>query len=394
MADPPLQMKIVHVTPTYIPQLGYQENYLPFEQAKRGHEVHILTSNSSRVSIHNDDISLPDVGTYRRNNVTIHRIPSYSIDQLGVKIFSPHLESRLVKEKPDIIHSHEITNISSLRASLSASFLGCKSIVDVHIDNDNFKLDSCLKKCLFNTYRKIIVPVMMESTDGFLAVNPEAKIFLEEELSIPRDRIDFLPLGVDIDEFPDMSSSSQITREDLGIPQEDLLAITVGNLNETKDIDILLESMKKLSDESLHLLIIGTGPKEYMKELKHRVKSNGIDEKVTFLGVVPHEELHQYYNAADIGIWPGKLGVSIIEAISTGLPIIVCSSPATEYYASYDNGLTFDRGNQKELRDRISKYMRCEELRQKHAKNSREFAAENLAWPEIAEKSLNIYKGH
>ena len=38
-------MKIVHVMSWYIPNMGYQENYLPTEQKKRGHDVEIITSD-------------------------------------------------------------------------------------------------------------------------------------------------------------------------------------------------------------------------------------------------------------------------------------------------------------------------------------------------------------
>ena len=38
-------MRIVHVNQFFIPGLSYQENILPHEQAKLGHEVWILTSD-------------------------------------------------------------------------------------------------------------------------------------------------------------------------------------------------------------------------------------------------------------------------------------------------------------------------------------------------------------
>ena len=38
-------MRIVHVNQFFIPGLSYQENILPHEQAKLGHEVWILPSD-------------------------------------------------------------------------------------------------------------------------------------------------------------------------------------------------------------------------------------------------------------------------------------------------------------------------------------------------------------
>ena len=38
-------MKIVHVMNWYIPNMGYQENFLPSEQKKLGYDVEIITSD-------------------------------------------------------------------------------------------------------------------------------------------------------------------------------------------------------------------------------------------------------------------------------------------------------------------------------------------------------------
>jgi len=38
-------MKIVHLMSWYMPNMGYQENYLPAEQKKLGHDVEIITSD-------------------------------------------------------------------------------------------------------------------------------------------------------------------------------------------------------------------------------------------------------------------------------------------------------------------------------------------------------------
>jgi len=38
-------MRIAHLQHPYIPNMGYQENYLPSKQQELGHDVHIITTN-------------------------------------------------------------------------------------------------------------------------------------------------------------------------------------------------------------------------------------------------------------------------------------------------------------------------------------------------------------
>jgi glycosyltransferase involved in cell wall biosynthesis len=129
-----------------------------------------------------------------------------------------------------------------------------------------------------------------------------------------------------------------------------------------------------------------------LQSLHARTARLGVADRVHFVGRVPHEELPGYYNAADVGVWPGKLGVSIIEAIGTGLPIVVCDSEATSFLTAYDNGLVFPRKDCTALVDRLTSYLSDEELRTAHGARAVEYATERLSWAKIAERSIELYR--
>jgi len=387
------EMKIVHVTPTYIPELGYQENHLPFQQAELGHEVHIVTTTSSRLSIHNDRLEIPEIGENVRDDVVVHRIRSLSIDAFGIKIFSPRLEHLLHQLEPDIVHSHEIINISSLRAAMFSKVFDIPCFIDIHVDNDNFHIESRLKNHSFSLFKKAAMPTLRRCVSSFISVNQEATDFAEQRLSIKPEDLTFLPLGVNTDEFP--PSPTATVYPDKAPPLGDRLTIvTVGNITETKDIDVLIEAAGHLPADSVNILIIGDGPDEYMDYLQNLVRESQLESSIHFLGTVPHSNLKDYFHLSDVGVWPGKLGVSIMEGVSTGLPVIVCDDDATKFYASASNGLVFDRGDPSELASKINWYIENKEQREIHGRNSRKFAEEELDWSRIAQKSLKIYQEH
>ena len=67
----------------YIPNMGYQENYLPAEQKKLGHDVEIITTDRFPAykgfknhvgKLHKNRIV--GTGTFKDNDVIIHRLPT------------------------------------------------------------------------------------------------------------------------------------------------------------------------------------------------------------------------------------------------------------------------------------------------------------------------------
>ena len=51
-------MKIVHIQDYFHPALGYQETFLSREQAKLGHEVHVVTSDRYNPLIYSENKDL------------------------------------------------------------------------------------------------------------------------------------------------------------------------------------------------------------------------------------------------------------------------------------------------------------------------------------------------
>jgi glycosyltransferase involved in cell wall biosynthesis len=261
--------------------------------------------------------------------------------------------------------------------------------VDIHVDNDNLSVNTLWKQFLYAAFQRIALPLISFRTDGFLPVNPFAKQYVAN-LGIPKKKIQLLPLGVDTKSFhPDVDGTH--VRRELGIDDDEIVLITAGNFNETKDLDILIEAFSGISRKA-SLILLGDGEDAYMDEISSLVNQHKLADSVFFHDRVPHQELPHFFAASDVGIWPGKLGITIIEAIGCGLPIIVCDSPATEFLTANDNGLIFPRREQEELTNRVQMYLSKPSMREQHAKNGVEYVQKKLAWEQIADKSIEIYK--
>lgn len=385
-------MKIAHVTPVFVPGMGYQENYLPWKQMELGHDVSIITSTASRFQIYQNDKNIPDSGVYDKDGIKVHRLKTLAEFESIGRIVISGLERKLREVDPDIVHSHEFVNTSNIRSCFFAFHSDANLFIDVHIDNDNFHLDNMIKRLGFSGFKKMFLPNINKVTDNFLPVNPYAEWFLKQNTGIPTGKIERLPLGVDKNVFCPSAKERRKKRRQLAIDRGQPLIVTAGNIDRTKDIDILLQAFADIDRDNAHLIIVGDGPPKYMQSLRQIVNCLDIGGSVDFLDPVPHDELSQYYNAADIGVWPGKFGITIIEAIATGLPSVVSQNRATDLVLQNDNGLSFQRGAADELRDLIERYLSNSTLRSIHSENGIELVNDHLSWESIAEKSIQIYE--
>ena len=378
-----------------MPDMGYQENYLPAEQKKLGHDVEIIASD--RIPLNNrkrpNDRIYP--GIYYDKGVKIHRLPSlFEIRSVGA-LWLRGLNKKLIELNPDIVHAHGLMTFPTFQALRFCKKKKFKLFVDDHTDNDNFHVNTIFKKICLKLFEVFILPQLKREVAKFLPVNPFSERLLITKFNISRSKIELAPLGADNELFrPDKEKRKRI-RKKMGIEEDEILIISSGNFNQTKDIDILIKTMATLCKkyENIKLLLLGKGSEDYMNGIYNMIKKNEINHKIIMHDFVQHEKLPSFYNAADIGVWPGKLGITIIEALAVGLPIVVCKSKATEFLISNDNGLSFERKDVSDLTTKLEKYVRDHEMREWHGKNSLELVNKELSWEVIAKKSIQIYKG-
>lgn len=95
----------------------------------------------------------------------------------------------------------------------------------------------------------------------------------------------------------------------------------VGSLSWQKGLDVLLSAFARLSDPSLHLVILGEGG--LREELQEQSRALGIDERVHMPGFVkrPADVIRQAELFVLSSRWEGFPNV-LLEALSTGVPVV------------------------------------------------------------------------
>ena len=140
--------------------------------------------------------------------------------------------------------------------------------------------------------------------------------------------------GIDLRAFS--AKQSNITRQDVGMNNQDFVLIYSGRINQEKGIKELIAAMNKLTDyPQIKLLVIGssffgnaTEDDDFTKELRDRTKN--IQNRIYFTGFILYNKVPAYLKLADLAIvpsmWDEAFGLTVLEAMATGLPLITTRS--------------------------------------------------------------------
>ncbi len=392
-------MKIVHVMGWYIPNMGYQENYLPSEQKKLGYDVEIVTSDripsfkEFRGEVHDKDRVIGE-GVFEDNNVTIHRLSVLLEYKDSNQLVLMGLKSKLRELKPDIVHVHGEANPVTLQTIIYCKRLGFKVFVDSHSNNDNFVLNSILKR-LYYRFAKIFYTFLEGRVQCWLPVTYASKELLTEYFDISENRMEVLPLGVNTNRFFKSERIREDYRTKLGYSKDEFVVVSSGKFDPSKEIDTLIKAFSIIVTDcpKLRLLLIGKGSNEYMNYLKSIIESNGLIEQIRILDFVDNSELGAYYNLADVGVWPGTHSISVIEALGTELPLVLPKGN-NDYKVVFDANaaIDFEKNNVHSLAASLNDLVQSPEIRLKLSNNARILVKEKLSWKKVAEKSIQVYK--
>ncbi len=131
-------------------------------------------------------------------------------------------------------------------------------------------------------------------------------------------------VGVDTEKYENIEIDKPKYREQLGIPNDKIMILSVGELSVRKNHIVIVDAISMLADKEKYVYAIcgrrmtGSGTEELIKKT---ASEKGVDVK--FLGF--RHDIPQVVHCADIGAIPSireGLGLSGIETLSAGVPMV------------------------------------------------------------------------
>ena len=127
-------------------------------------------------------------------------------------------------------------------------------------------------------------------------------------------------IGINPDRLNKADDRSDIRRE-LGLKKNDFICISVGELNENKNHQVVIRALGKLQDPDIHYIVCGQGGQ--LDHLKKLAEEQKLQENIHFLGY--RRDVLSLCRQSDLFIFPSYregLGIAPLEAMYCGLPLI------------------------------------------------------------------------
>lgn len=169
----------------------------------------------------------------------------------------------------------------------------------------------------------------------------------------------------------------------------------IGRLVKWKRVDLLINAFKTVLQQhpDVELAIVGSGPEE--ENLKNQAITLGITDNVKFYGAVYDEfTLGRYMYESTIYVLAGMGGLSINDAMTYGLPVIVSICDGTEKDLVEDgvNGFFFKNGDSVDLAAKINAVLADSERTKTMGEKSELIIRERFTISKVAENFHNAFR--
>jgi glycosyltransferase involved in cell wall biosynthesis len=205
-------------------------------------------------------------------------------------------------------------------------------------------------------------------------------------------RIEVIPNGIELERFAQPHGA--LTRAQLHLPDNAVIAAFVGRMSGEKNIARLLSIYRYLVHEELHshLLLIGSGPE--LETYRGLAERYGLAQRVTFTGSVAYEQVPAYLALSDFFVTASITEVhplTLIEAAAAGLPALGIRSPGVaDVIQDEETGLLAE-DNDLSFGLRFLRLVNDSALRQRLGKGARDYSRRLTAHAN-ARRVLHLYQ--
>lgn len=385
-------MKILHVclAAVYIDNHSYQENLLPKYHKHLGYDVEIIASLFT-FDENGQGTYLKEIRPYKNEyGIPVKRL-KHKYGLIGKKLGKyKNTYQTIKKSNPDIIFIHGLQFLDIkyiIRYVLENPKV--KIYIDNHADSLNSARNWLSRKILHQKIWKKQAHLIEPYTTKFYGVSPTRVDFLVDMYNISRDKIELLIMGADdeeIDRVNKAEGKSKI-REKYGIKPSDFLIVTGGKIDNNKpEVLNLMRAIELVENKSVKLIVFGS----VVPELKQAFRKLVDNKKIYYSGWIKSNNSYDYFQSADLVVFPGLHSVFWEQVVGQGIPMLVSNIGNVKNIDLGGNLRILNNSATMEIKKELEKIITNEKIYNKMFNAAQSAERERFLYSEIAKKSIEI----
>ncbi len=367
--------RVLHVTHYCLPHVGGLETVVAAQTtrlAARGWEVTLVSSAWGAPA-----------GTRFEDGVRTVRVRAWGglEPRIGVPfpVFSPWLLVVLWRavRRADVVHVHDPLYLTSWVAALCCRLLGTAYVVHRHVGfvHHSSLVVRTVQRLVLGSVARLVLAgaAAILPIDDFIAAGTRATVRAP-------DRVRVVGNGVDTTRFrPPGPGERARLRLELGLPADVPLVLFVGRFVPKKGFALVAAA----ASDDYRLVFAGGDRPE-----------GADDDRLVFLGSLPAEELARVYRAVDAFVVAsvGECPLTVLEALSSGLPVLLNEDPALHSPWTAGPGVQFVDIAAGRLREALEALVADPDRMRRTGSQGHEFVQHAFSWEAHVDRLEEIYR--
>lgn len=235
--------------------------------------------------------------------------------------------------------------------------------------------------------------VLAACSDVLIAHDAATAREAQEAFGRHASKVEVIPHGSYVGVYPAGRPRAQV-RAELDVAPDSFTFLCFGDLRAYKEVELLLDAFAAADLPDATLVLAGGARSERLARLARDAER---DPRVcTRLGFVPETGVAELFAACDAAVLPrgdGGTSGSLILALSLGLPVVAARTRSyVELTEGEASGWLFTPGDRDSLRVALEAAAVDPEDARRRGANALQ-RAEQLAWPEIGERTARLFAG-
>jgi glycosyltransferase involved in cell wall biosynthesis len=191
----------------------------------------------------------------------------------------------------------------------------------------------------------------------------------------------------------DAETARSEIRQELGLPEQQKLAVMVANQHKEKNYSMLIRTAKHVCNQRNDITFVGVGRGDMIDELKPFIDQYDVKEKMIFVG--QRDDVPRWLAAADVFCFTSDFEGfpnAILEAMIAGLPVVTTDYPGVDEIVRGDDiGIIVSRNDEKAMAKQILFLLDNPDAANRMGVAAQKYVAQHYSWNQLIGTMEKLY---